>query len=196
MTDIFIHIHKSGGTTLKDVLDRCYAGKSVYEIEGHRYRESYQELLGQLKTDSHSDYDLIKGHQLYGVHEYLKGESRYFAMLREPISRMLSLFNFLRQIDLYPEINAENMDLIAFAKSGLAFAADNGMVRFIAGVSLEDCPYGNLDESHLDKALSNIQNHFCFVGLSEQFDLSLLVLHKQLNWSRKPFVCISKCHCW
>ena len=186
MTHIFLHIHKSGGTTLKEVLNRCYGPEGVVEIDGRRYRESYKEIVADLQSGSLASPELIKGHQLFGIHQHIQGQSQYFTMLREPISRTVSLFNLLRQIDLYPEINSQQMDLIAFAKSGLAFAADNGMVRFIGGISLEDCPYGQLSEIHLQQALQNLAQHFTFVGLSEQFDLSLLAMHKQMQWKRKP----------
>jgi hypothetical protein len=183
MTDIFIHIHKSGGTTMMHLLNDHYEKEKIFSIDGTRYKSSMDEFLSN-KSDN--KYDLIKGHQFYGVHKFLSNEARYFAILRDPFERILSLYNFLRQINLYPEINKNNLTITEFVKSGLALAADNGMVRFISGVDRDEASYGKITDLHLKKAIENIEEKFCFVGLSEYFDLSLLSVASWLKWVNTP----------
>ncbi len=41
--------------------------------------------------------------------------------------------------------------------------------------------------AHARQAIENMKNHFAFVGLSEKFDLSMLVIQKLLGWKYPPW---------
>lgn len=184
-TDIFLHIHKTGGTTIKAILDHIYAGKNIYNIDGTRFRKSVIQLQNKTNCELNKLH-LVSGHQFYGIHECFSNSCTYFAFLREPISRIISLYNFLIEIDLYKEINKNNLNLIEFIESGLVPAADNGMVRMIAGIDVKDISYGKCNQQIYNTAIENINEKFAFVGLTEHFDLSLLVFKELLNWEKTP----------
>jgi hypothetical protein len=180
---IFIHLHKTGGTTMMNLLDVIYKDKSVYTIDGKRYRESLNEMLKLERKD----FDLIKGHQFFGTHTSTQRQAIYFSMVREPVSRVVSLYNYLKTIDLYPEINNHKMSIIDFMDSRLSLSADNGMTRFLAGADIDQVPCGHCTRQTLNMALSNVDKHFVAVGLSEKFDESLLLYQKLLGWKRYPY---------
>lgn len=180
--DIFIHIHKTGGQTLSSILDEMYVKSRVFNIDYSKYIESTSTLL----SGSYGHLELIKGHQFYGLHKNMVRSCSYFTMLRDPVGRFISLYNYLRWINFYPEIKAEEMDLLTFLKSGLALAADNGMTRFLGGFSRDQVSYGRMNIDHADAAIANMSKDFKFIGLAERYDLSLITMKAYLNWPKEP----------
>jgi hypothetical protein len=183
--DIFIHIHKSGGTTLMRLLNQVYEGKKVFSIDGERYNDSIKEYLS-LPPETRDTYDLVKGHMFFGVHQAVSSDARYFTMLRDPMSKTVSLYNYLKEIDLYPELNRKKMDIRTFLESGQALAADNGMTRFLSGTSLAEVPYGKMDSGLVEKAKENLKTHFVVAGLMRYFDETLLLYKEKLGWDTLP----------
>jgi hypothetical protein len=133
------------------------------------------------------EIDLLFGHMLFGLHTYLRTPTQYFTMLRSPDARIISLYNYLVEIDLYPSMRKEKMSMGDFLYSGLALTADNGMVRFIAGADLAEAPYGECSKALLERAIANLDAYFCVVGLTECFDQSLLLFSKFLGWESPNF---------
>src|SRR5438132_8576964 len=61
---------------------------------------------------------------------------------------------------------------------------DNGQVRRISGMK---APFGQCTAEMLAKAKQNIERYFSFVGLTDYFDESLLLLKRILGWRKPPF---------
>ena len=59
---------------------------------------------------------------------------------------------------------------------------DNGQTRYIAGDYTT--PYGQCNETMLAKAKHNIDTMFLFIGITEKFDESLILLHHYLGWRK------------
>lgn len=182
---IFLHLHKCGGTTLMECIDVNYQKENIYEIDGSRYRDSYLEFQ-QLPQNERFKIDLLRGHHFYGSHEYLRPNAKYFTMLREPVSRLTSLYNYLKEIDLYKDINRKDMGLQAFLDSGLAMAADNGMTRMLTNKDFDLVANGKMTVEMAYKAIENIEENFIVVGITEQFDESLRLFKDRLGWKKRP----------
>lgn len=182
---IFLHLHKCGGTTLMKSIDINYNAKNIYAIDGRNYRNSYTDFK-QLKSEKRKKIDLLRGHHFFGSHVYLREEAKYFTMLREPMSRLASLYNYLREIDLYKDINNKKMSIAEFLDSGLVMAADNGMSRMLTNHDFENTPNGQIPLKLADEAIKNIDEYFVAIGLMEEFDKSLEVFKTKLNWSKTP----------
>lgn len=166
-------------------IDTNYGDRTVHVIEGSRYRDSYDEFKS-LKKSYRKRIDLLRGHHFFGSHNFLRSGAVYFTMLREPISRVTSLYNYLLETNFYSRINEEKMTFASFLDSGLAMAADNGMTRMIAGADLEDVPYGMVSRSHVASAISLLEKHFVAVGLTEKFEASLELYCRTLDWKELP----------
>jgi len=182
---IFLHVHKCGGTSLMNCLDANYKKDNIFVINGSNYRESYAAFKN-LDSKKRKSLDLLRGHHFYGSHEYLRDSAKYFTMLREPISRLISLYNYLREIDLYKDINKNEMDLAEFLESGLAMAADNGMTRLLTNNDFDKLPNGMVNETHALQAIENLEKHFVAVGLTENFEESLTLFKNKLGWKVLP----------
>jgi len=66
---------------------------------------------------------------------------------------------------------------------------DNDQVRRVSGV---DFDYGDCTEDHLEIAKTNLRENFEFVGITEQFDESIIAMKRFLSWQTKPFYLLEK----
>lgn len=182
---IFLHLHKSGGTSLMNCIDLNYSKNNIHVIDGADYRNSYEKFKNESDSNRRK-IDLLRGHHFFGSHYYLRSNAVYFTMLREPISRLCSLYNFLIEIKLYKEINDFNMSFGDFLESGLAMAADNGMTRMLTNNDFDKIPNGEVQMNLAEQSIININNKFIAVGITEEFETSLKLFKQKLNWTSTP----------
>lgn len=98
---IFMHVPKSGGTTLKAHLDRYFEmDERLMELSlwGRRYRQKHgrAEFIDRSEAER-ARVDILAGHQIqYGIHHHVPGQRdvRYITILRDPAERCVSLYNF------------------------------------------------------------------------------------------------------
>ncbi|WP_255348285.1 sulfotransferase family 2 domain-containing protein [Halothece sp. PCC 7418] len=134
------------------------------------------------------------GHFCYGIHKFLPYPYTYITFLREPISRLLSLYRYSKlNSSAYYHGLARNASPKEFFFESNLMELDNGMLRFILGnppdygdLFINRTPVGKCNEDMLKQAKQNIENEFSFVGIVEKFDESVLLLKKQLNW-KNPY---------
>jgi len=129
-------------------------------------------------------HQVFKGHMPFGLHEFLPRPVGYITFLRDPVRRAISHYRMLCRKKIVPPphvIAPFRGNWNTASHPELAYALDNGQTRVLSGTD-PDLPFGACSESHLQKALENLERHFQFVGLTEQFDLSLLLLGKECGW--------------
>ncbi len=171
---------------MEHILDQLYSSLPSYKIDGRRYLDSMNEFTLVNSGKQSVNYRLVQGHQLFGLHQHLQYPCQYFTMLREPISRIISLYNYLRLKNIFPSINEDNMTIREMLDCGLSLTADNGMTRFIAGTGLDEVPYGCVNLKTLEIAKQNILNYSIIIGLTERFDESLALFKILLGWEKIP----------
>jgi hypothetical protein len=86
---------------------------------------------------------------------------------------------------LHEQVVGEDMSISEFVASGIAPGMNNGQCRFLHG-DMDDYPFGDCPSELLDEVLANIDAHFLWVGIMEQFDASLLLLSRLLGWQSPP----------
>jgi Sulfotransferase family len=176
---IFIHIPKAAGRTLHSIIARQYKPEEILSIEGR---------LGQTEAPSQRQAEKTKaaiGLVYFGFHQHLQGASTYVTMLRDPVSRVLSLYRYIATNPnhfLYERVRT--MTLTEFV-SGDADAeeVENGQTRQIAGIT-----EGSPDGSSLDRAKYNLETAFAAVGLVDRFDESVMLFRKRLSWTLPFYV--------
>lgn len=85
---IFLHIPKTAGSSLRQIVEQEYPGDDCLSIYTHRTPEflaSIQEDVPKAKA--------IYGHFSYGIHEFLGIHGRYVTFVRNPINRVLSYYS-------------------------------------------------------------------------------------------------------
>jgi len=178
---VFYHIPKSAGTTLNRILKKNYPPENFVECGIDTYA-----FMADMKTWSPerlAQVRLLQGHFPFGFHEALPGRARYFTILRDPVDRVVSYFYHARREPrhyLYDQIHDNHWTLKELLENGSPLMMNNGQVRFISGV-FGTVPFDEINEGHLATAIANLRT-FEVVGLTEKFDLTLLLLQRAFGW--------------
>jgi hypothetical protein len=178
MTDIFIHIRKTGGTTLNTTLRWVYGPSACYHIPVGR-AESPDRWFEDVSSQELTKYRLITGHAVFGVHKQIPDACRYFTMFRHPVRRVVSMYYYIKAG--WPNSNAASMSLTEFLRSDHRAAKPNDQVRFLSGIDPDRSP-----RRALQRAKDNLREELSVFGLTERFDESLLLFQKRLGWTRPP----------
>lgn len=184
--NLFLHIPKSAGSTLRYIIKEKYKG-NFGVVNWHWTLWKNKDYLKQnFDFSKLSENQIVYGHFNYGLHEFLNQEVQYFTILRDPFKRVQSgYFHILRDAHSAYHFKIKNMSFDEYLGSQLILDVDNGQVRRISGIG-DEVPFGELTEQHYNKAIQNIEDHFLFVGLTENFNASLYLLSKLMNW-KSPY---------
>lgn len=88
---VFLHLPKTGGSSVEEILRRTYGGY-LQAFRGHRQINTAQKFAERIRPNA----AVVSGHIPYGVHRYLDRPVQYITMLREPVSRLVSSYAWLR----------------------------------------------------------------------------------------------------
>ena len=182
--DLFIHLHipKTGGTTLRDIIQRQYRAEKILMIP--KLEES-ENILKEVSTSQINQLKLIQGHLKYGIHNHFHRRAKYFALIRDPINRVLSTYYYVLSQKNNPQnLSTSNnqMTIYDFVQSGVNPFLINGQTKLISGKT------GNIDNPIIESeelfslAKENIENDFLFLGITEMFDETILILKNMLGW--------------
>jgi hypothetical protein len=178
---IYLHIPKAAGLTLSVVMQRHYKRSEI--IEFNTLKRGI-DSFGEVPREERARAKLVLGHLHYGVDRWLPSNTGYIAVLRDPVSRVVSLYRYILREPRHPlhrTLVASRVSLEKFVETGVdKTQVENGQTRQLAPV-LDRDPTGEDAEI----ALRNLQS-FVVVGLTEQFDESLILMKRQLGW-RTPY---------
>lgn len=184
---VFVHIPKTGGTTLDQVLNREAEGNSFWLDGGPR---NAMERLRQMAPAEAGKYDLYAGHLPVGLHEVIPSMCEYVTFLRNPVDRMISHYYHVHGEPDHPsfkDIVEGGMSLHEFVSSNLTLEIDNLQTRFVAGLEANDrTPMNGCTDELFDIAMHNLDTLFVAVGVQEYFDESLLLFCDLLGWKKPP----------
>jgi hypothetical protein len=175
---IFLHLPKTGGSTLHSYLERQFPIENSYTIKVINSERIDVDSFINMEEEKREKIQLLKGHMMFGLHQYLKGDSKYFTYLRKPEDRLISYYYYALgrpSHGLHNKLIKENLSLKDFLYQVEDKDINNGQIRYISGID-------DTEQNMLEKALENIEKHFSFVGLQEKFDESLLLLSKLYGW--------------
>jgi len=97
-TAIFLHIGKTAGWTLRQILYRNVPRRQVMRVRPPMQRprgflnDEPLRTFAALPEAERARPRLLVSHMIFGIHEFVPGESTYFTMLREPVARALSQY--------------------------------------------------------------------------------------------------------
>lgn len=177
---IFIHIPKTAGTTLINIIRNSFSSKTLLEFNSYDLAKWYK--INELPIESLKKYKLIYGHMGTGSHIDLNLTKPYFTFFRNPLERVISYYSYVKRNPNHRFHNEamRTASILGFLKNAKTPEMDNGQTRQIAGVELE-VPIGSLDEKIFELAINNLENHYFFIGLVERFDESILLLKNNLG---------------
>lgn len=179
---IFLHIPKTGGTTLRDIFSRQY--KKDESILTNRLIES-ENIIKALKDEEKNRILMIQGHMKFGLHRYFNSQFKYVTMMREPVKRVLSQYTYLLSLKNNPfdqSTDSGEMTIREYYDSGASPQLTNGQTQLISGVLIDNDSSEISSNRILEKAKQNLEKHFLVVGLTEKFNETLLLLKRELGW--------------
>jgi hypothetical protein len=190
-TLIFMHVPKTGGTSLRAALLEAYRpDESALVYEGSGLRGAMSEArFAELPEEVRGHVRLIIGHFGYGIHEHVPGESRYVTVVRDPVERVVSLYYHYRNLPGIRLGGREHRQRwgIRWRRASLEDwvfgerrrSVDNAIVRRIAG--RRDVPFGGCSDEMFDEAMEHIDRHFTALLVMEQMDQSALLLERLIG---------------
>ncbi|AFY37235.1 hypothetical protein Lepto7376_0840 [[Leptolyngbya] sp. PCC 7376] len=185
---VFLHIQKTGGISLQRIFRRKLGRSILGRVMGLLNRQTPPSEVREIMRQKSMKDRYFIGHFCYGIDRDLPKPLVYMTFLREPVSRIISLYEYsVNNPTAYYHEHAVGKTLEEFALHTPLFELDNGQVRFIAGDSnsyfINQTPAGECDESLLDLAIKHIEEDFALVGLTEYFDHSVLLLKEIMDWN-------------
>ncbi|TND09663.1 MAG: hypothetical protein FD123_1020 [Bacteroidetes bacterium] len=137
-----------------------------------------------LSEEKRKSIRLLMGHQGFGLHKHIGNRSfEYFTLLREPVDRIISLYyHILRFPDHHfaKEMAEKKYTLKELIDQKVSLPFDNCQVRMLSGQM--QVPFGELNETHLELAIKNLEMYFPLAGLQNRFDEFVLLLSDRYGW--------------
>jgi hypothetical protein len=192
---IFLHLGRTGGTTLRrEVLLRCAGPDAVYYL-GPAEPPLRGGTLAGLLTLSRRELERLRvvvGHMPFGLRELLPRPDRwhYAAFLRDPVARAASEYYQIRATPghpLHPLAGRCALEEFVRRRCGLSW---NGLCQWLSNRAF-GTPFAD-DEAMFRAALRNAEA-CAFVGLTEHFDESVRRLCRLCGWEAPRCVPLN-CH--
>lgn len=176
-TVVFVHIPKTAGSSLREVLLRQYRPRTFWIVDPVKDTA----WLASLPEKERARLRLVEGHMYYGVHELLPLPCAYVTMLRDPMERVLSFYSHIRsRPDHFLHDAAQGLSLSDCIERGLTVELDNFMVRALSSLRNVNVPVGGVSRAMLDEAKGNLER--TLIGLTERFEESLALFSAKLGW--------------
>lgn len=188
-TVIFLHIGKTAGTTMRQVLRRNFRPSDVMVIRKRGRREETLRGFAELPAELRAQPRLIMGHTVFGLHEHVPRRSVYITIVRKPSSLVVSQYRYVLRTPthrLHEVATSRGMSLADYIRSGVSMEMDNSQTRAIAGDL--SVPYGACTDEMLERGKQNIERSFAVAGLTERFEETLILLQKVFGWSHLHYV--------
>lgn len=199
---LFLHLGKTGGMTLADILARNFATEEFLHIDlaetdasaiGVWSAAAVEQALSRLPTSDGAKLRAVWGHYCHGIQDHLPKPSAVMTLLREPVDRTISTYFYS---NIFGEKSLEALEDY-LGRTHYHVGLDNGMTRFLSGrpaldpiapdpdATTENFP--RVAAEDFEVAAANLDGYL-LVGTTEQFDATLLVLASDLRWSLSDLV--------
>jgi len=129
---IFVHLHKTGGTTLNKHILKNFKKDEVLSLDYRRmdinpficskndYKLLAKNAILKIPFEKRSKIKVITGHYLpNGIDKYFFGSPRYITLVRDPFSQVKSLYNYYNTLYRNEKPTKKNIILYkSFLKTG------------------------------------------------------------------------------
>jgi len=197
---LFMHIPKTGGTSMRKAVGDAYESSErafIYEEGGVR-GSLKRRAFAKLPSEERARVRLAFGHYPYGLHSSVPGDSAYVAVVRDPVDRVISVYDHYRHHKGVryalmsstarsrdraamerAEIEQSGLDLESWIFERMPTEVDNQMVRQIAGAPT--IPFGECGDDLLATALEHIEQRFEMLMLQDELPAGLTRLSSRIG---------------
>jgi len=182
-TLIFLHIPRTGGTSLRALLLRSIGSRPSIKL----MNQDHTPLLA-MSGEARAGLGMVEGHMLYGMHEHIPGACTYITLLREPAARLRSWHRYVLQRErhrLHGVIAGRGLSLAECIERRVTPELDNDMTRTLASVGRAGVPIGGVTRTMFDAACERLAS-IEFVGTTERMDEFHAMLCERMGWAVAP----------
>ncbi len=173
---IFLHIPRTGGTTLNGVFFNNFAREEIISLYS---RDDFATGAAELARRGGA-VRLVQGHFLHDEHiEALRQgrDAKLVTFIRHPVERLVSEYLFLKSwphSQMYELLNSRNIgfaEYIASEDNAFRWRTKNLLTRIFSRMSFAEEPPAEAEAAALAQARS-----YALTGIVELFDAGLLLL--------------------
>jgi Domain of unknown function (DUF4118)/Sulfotransferase family len=181
-TVLYMHIAKTAGTALRETIVNNYKQSEIAYI----YPEPPGFPVGDLRDlplAQRAQFRFVVGHFQYGIHNEIPNDYAYFSIVRNPLHRVRSHYNFF--VEYKSPIVARNghvKSLEEVLEGKLTVDLDNLLVRCFAGVNERHFPPGTINAEIYELARHHAEKEFLYIGQQERLADAYSCLQEKLGW--------------
>ncbi|MFL6353930.1 MAG: DUF4118 domain-containing protein [Bryobacteraceae bacterium] len=187
-TLLYMHIAKTAGTALRETILNNYKQSEVAYI----YPAPPGFPIGDLRDlplAQRAQFRFVVGHFQYGIHNEIPNDFAYFSIVRNPLYRVRSHYNYLVEYKSPLVVRDEHVKTLEEVLEGrLTVDLDNLMVRCFAGIAETQFPAGTINAEIYEIARRHAEKEFLYIGQQESLREAYSFLQTKLgwNWSLPP----------
>lgn len=177
---IFVHIPKTGGITFKNMLISNYKESEVVKWQKPECNRTVEELHGFISQGK----PLIMGHIDFSVlNQQAFDDYHLICFLRNPVDRTISHYVHFQTSKLEEHQPYIGMPFEEFLET---YAARNWQCQFLShhkglASSVEQ------EDTMLKEALKNLNEKIFFVGITEEYDESVIYLRDKIGLTKTTY---------
>ena len=187
---VFIHLPKTGGTTLNHIIFGKFPRKKVFHIWDPLHRETFL----QMSDKKRNEFDCITGHVPACIHNFISRPCRYIILLREPLERAISDYYFILRYAQHPQYekyNREKVTLEEHLRENRGSTPD--IIKFLLYPKLEflpdipimeewrDCEPYTTNEM-IEESKRKLREDFFQAGVLDRFEEFIFLFSHKLKW--------------
>jgi hypothetical protein len=111
----FVHVPKAGGMSLTRLLKETYGERLLIAHPQIGWPQTFSATILADINSNRFFYEAFIGHFSYGIHSVFERETRYFSVVREPLERLESYYNFVKRWNIHHHYQkAQELDMDSF----------------------------------------------------------------------------------